>query len=210
MAGGFVLVGLALVSNAGAKMYSTREAALQRVFGNARLERRTVFLTAAQMDSVRQRARAPLAHARVTFWQAVDAKGIAGRAYLDTDRVRTMDQTLLVVVGPDGRTRHVEVLAFHEPEDYLPAARWFETLVGRTLSARIRPGDAVDAISGATLSTQASCTAVRRCLALDSIVRREAAPDSSHAAQGAEGHEPHETPKNRHNPGSEAVQENEP
>ena len=210
MAGGLVLAGLALVSNAGAKVYSTREAALQRVFGNARLERRTVFLTPAQMDSVRQRARAPLAHARVTFWQAVDAEGVAGRAYLDTDRVRSMDQTLLVVVGPDGRTRHVEVLAFHEPEDYLPAARWFETLVGRTLSARIRPGDAVDAISGATLSVRATCTAVRRCLALDSIVRDVAAPDSSHAAPGADAHGTTSTPEIRHNPDPVAPPEGEP
>jgi hypothetical protein len=195
------------VSNAGAKVYSTREAALQRVFGNAALERRTVFLTPAQMDSVRQRARAPLAHARVTFWQAAEAGGVTSRAYLDTDRVRTMDQTLLVVVGPDGRTRHVEVLAFHEPEDYLPAARWFQTLVGRTLSSRLRPGDAVDAISGATLSVLASCTAVRRCLALDSILRHAAASDSSHAAQGADAHEAAGTPGIRHHPGSDLAPE---
>jgi hypothetical protein len=169
-----LLLGLVAAPPSGAKVFSTREAALQRAFGTATIERRTVFLTPAQMDSVRQRARAPLEHARVTYWEASQADSLVGRAYLDTDRVRTMDQTLFVVVDPNGQTLHVEVLAFHEPEDYLPARRWFATLVGRTQSPRIRPGDAVDAISGATLSARASCTAVRRCLALDSVLRFEA------------------------------------
>jgi transcriptional regulator of nitric oxide reductase len=159
---------------ASAKTYETRAAALQRVFGaDAEIERKTVFLTEAQIETVQTRARARVEHARITFYEAVRADEQLGRAYLDTHLVRSLYETLLVAVDPDGRTRNVDILAFHEPEDYLPPPRWLRTLENRTLSRRLRPGDEVDAISGATLSARAAAAAVRRVLAIDRVLQGE-------------------------------------
>ncbi len=159
---------------AAGKTYESRAAALQRVFGSdCEIERRTVFLTESQIEAVQKAAAARVEHARVTFHEAHRDGELLGRAYLDTHRVRSLYETILVVVGPDGRTRNVDILAFHEPEDYLPPSRWLRTLENRTLSPRLRPGDEVDAISGATLSARAATEAVRRALALDRVVREE-------------------------------------
>jgi hypothetical protein len=62
-------------------------------------------------------------------------------------------------------------LAFQEPEDYLPPRRWLQRLVGQALSVHLRAGDGIDAISGATLSARAFTAAVRRCLAVDALLR---------------------------------------
>ena len=166
-----VAVGLALGGGAEAKTYETREAALRRVFGpEARLERRTVFLTAAELDSARALAGAPIASSHLSYHEALRGDSLLGRAYLDTHVVRHEHESLLVVLGPDGQTVEVDILAFQEPEDYLPPRRWLLTLQQRALSRHLRPGDAVDAISGATLSARAATAAVRRVLALDQIL----------------------------------------
>jgi len=166
------LLALAFATPLGARSQTqTRADALQRVFGtDARLEQKNVFLTDAQVDAVETQARARLEHARVSVYQASRADTVVGRAYLDTHRVRSQHATLLVVVGPDGRTRNVEILAFHEPEDYRPPSRWLRTLVGRDLSQPLQPGADVDAISGATLSVRATTAAVRRVLAIDRVL----------------------------------------
>ena len=156
---------------AAAKTFETRDAALQRVFGpRAAVERRTAFLTPAQLAQARLAAGAPIEASHVSYYEGTQGDSLLGRAYLDTHRVRNEHETLLVVIGADGRTRAVDILAFHEPTDYQPPPRWLATLRDRTLSRRLRPGDEVDAISGATLSARAATDAVRRILALDSIL----------------------------------------
>lgn len=163
--------GLGAARDLAAKTFETRDAALQRVFGAAaHVERRSVFLTPEQRDAAQALAAARIESAHISFHEAMQGDSLLGRAYLDTHRVRNEHETLLVVVGPEGRTREVDILAFHEPEDYRPPPRWLATLRDRALSRRLRPGDGVDAISGATLSARAATDAVRRILAVDSIL----------------------------------------
>ena len=53
-----------------------------------------------------------------------------GTAYFDTHRVRSVDETLMVVVDPSGRASRVEILAFDEPPEYLPKKGWLAQLLG--------------------------------------------------------------------------------
>lgn len=168
-----ILLGALLPGAALAKTYETRDAALERVFGDAEIERRTMFLTEAQVEAVQTAAGTRLEQARVTFYEARRGETLVGRAYLDTHLVRSLYETVLIVVDAQGRTRNVDILAFHEPEDYLPPPRWLRTLESRTLSKRLRPGDEIDALSGATLSARAAAAAVRRALALDTLLQGE-------------------------------------
>jgi len=155
---------------ANARTIESRDAALARIFGSgARFEPRTVYLTSAQADSVRRSAGARFDTPRFTYWRAL-GDSLLGLAFLETAVVRTMPATWLIAVTPAGTVRAVEVLAFHEPEDYLPRRRWLDRLAGKRLTKRLRPGDEVDGITGATLSSRAACDAVRRCLALRRIL----------------------------------------
>jgi hypothetical protein len=165
-----LLVAAGVAAPAAARVLQTRDAALHRIFGaGARLEPRVAWLTPALADSVAALARTPCKPTAVTYWVATRGDSILGRAYLDTRTVRTMPATLLVAVGHHAVVA-VEILAFHEPQDYLPPRRWLERLRGRSLPARLRGGDDVDAISGATLSVAAATAAVRLALALDRLV----------------------------------------
>ena len=96
-----------------------------------------------------------------------------GYAILDTHLVRTMAESLLVVVDPDGRVDSTYQMAFHEPLEYMPNGRWFRLLKDRSLTQDLRVGRDIAGITGSTLSTHAAIGAVRRALAVHQVLLAE-------------------------------------
>jgi hypothetical protein len=155
-----------------AEVLMTEKAAIERAFPGSVAERRTLFLTSEQVERVEQSARSKLPSPMVTAFVARRDGVVSGRAVLDTHTVRTMPESVLTVVEPDGRLRMALVLQFAEPPDYLPRAGWLETLEGSVLDDELWPGRGVRRVTGATLTVQALTEAVRRSLALDAVVLR--------------------------------------
>jgi len=150
-----------------AEVLLTEKAALARAFPGQAVERRTLYLTPEQVAAVEKAARSKMPSAVVTVFEARSDGTVTGRAVLDTHVVRTMPETVLTVVEPDGRLRMALVLQFAEPLDYLPREGWLETLEGRKLDDELWPGRGVRRVSGSTLTVQALTEAVRRSLAID-------------------------------------------
>lgn len=170
------LVVTALLAGAGFSSGSvilTEKEALERAFPGARFERKVLYLTEDQIDRVQKRARSRLPSAIVTMILARSEGELVGRAYLDTHTVRTMPETVLTAVGPEGSLRAVLVLQFAEPTDYLPHEKWLSTFDGKSLDEDLWPGRGVRRVTGATLTVQALTEAVRRSLALDAILQEE-------------------------------------
>jgi hypothetical protein len=94
----------------------------------------------------------------------------AGAAFLDTHLVRTLEETLLIVVTPAGTIDHIEVLSFREPREYLPSARWIAQFEGRKLDEDLWLRRGVRTLSGATLSSRSITEATRRALALHALL----------------------------------------
>jgi hypothetical protein len=169
------LVFLALfAASAGARalpVYSSREQALARAFPPpATTERKTYFLTAAEREKASRLAKAKIDSSLVVAYVGRGPKGLLGTAYFDTHTVRTMPETILVTVQPDGGVGAVEVVAFGEPEDYLPRPRWLGLFGGKRLDANLAVGRGLAHVTGATLTTRAIADAVRRVLAIHSVV----------------------------------------
>lgn len=157
---------------AAAEVLMTEKAALERAFPGAPPERRTLYLTKEQVTAVEKAARSRVPSLVVTVFEARAGAAVSGRAILDTHVVRTMPETVLTVVEPDGRLRMALVLQFNEPPDYLPREGWLRTLEGRSLDDELWPGHGVRRVTGATLTVQALTEAVRRALAIDALVLR--------------------------------------
>lgn len=173
----FVWGGVALLATVPAavtlaEVLMTEKAAIERAFPGSAAERRTLFLTPEQVGKVEQAARSKLPSAVVTAFVARRDGVVTGRGVLDTHTVRTMPESVLTVVEPDGRLRMALVLQFAEPPDYLPREGWLKTLEGRVLDDELWPGRSVRRVTGATLTVQALTEAVRRSLALDAVVLR--------------------------------------
>jgi electron transport complex protein RnfG len=163
---------LLTAARARAGVILTEKAALERAFPGQAPERKTLYLTDAQAAAVQKAARSRLPSRIVTAWEARRDGAVTGRAYLDTHQVRTMPETVMAAVEPDGRLRMALVLQFNEPSDYLPRERWLTLLGGKALDDELWPGRGVHRVTGATLTVQALTEAVRRCLAVDALVVR--------------------------------------
>jgi hypothetical protein len=163
---------LLAAARARAGVILTEKAALERAFPGQAPERKTLYLTEEQAAAVQKAARSRLPSRIVTAWEARRDGAVTGRAYLDTHLVRTMPETVMAVVEPDGPLRTALVLQFNEPSDYLPRERWLTLLNGKALDDDLWPGRGVHRVTGATLTVQALTEAVRRCLAIDALVVR--------------------------------------
>ncbi|GAB6062741.1 FMN-binding protein [Deferrisoma palaeochoriense] len=164
----------AWASAAWAGTYHTKDEALRLAFPEAdRVDTRTLYLTEAQAHEVEALSGARLDGRVYTFYVGLKGERPLGYAAIEAATVRTLPQTLLVVLGPDLRVRWVRVLAFFEPEEYLPPERWLAQFPGRGLGPDLRVGGGIQGITGATLSAQAVTRQVRRVLALAQLLAPE-------------------------------------
>lgn len=151
----------------------TQEEALRQAFPDAdAVERRTAYLTSAQMGRARELAGrgVDIASELVTYYVGVKGGSSMGAAYFDAHRVRTLPEVLMIVVGRDGRVQRMQVLRFSEPPEYRPAEGWLARFVGRALDAELSERRGIDRITGATLTTRAVTGATRRVLAIHQVV----------------------------------------
>jgi hypothetical protein len=160
----------------GATVFLAKDEALALAFpGAERIEERVFILTDSQKAEVERRARAALASQLWTIHVGWKGGEMQGYAIIDSHNVRTLPETFMVVIDPKGTLRRVDILAFHEPPEYQPTARWIEQFPGHGLDDDLKLGAGIQGITGATLSAQAMTAGVRRALALFTVLVQDAA-----------------------------------
>lgn len=148
-----------------ARVLKTPEEALALAFPGSQVSKQAHYLSPEQKASLAAQGLGEVP--ALVFQYRVQRKGtLLAFAYLDTHRVRTLPETLLVVLSPEGQVLRVEVLAFSEPPDYLPREVWYRQFAGTSAETPPHLGQNVRPVSGATLTAQATTSAVRRVLAL--------------------------------------------
>lgn len=165
------LLACCFAAAADARVLLTVEEALALAFPDAQVERTTVFLTTAQRAEVERLAGSALDSAIVHPYRAEKAGSLVGTAYFDVHLVRTLPETLMVVVDPAGRVARVEVLSFDEPPDYRPRAEWYGQFRSRPLDDELALRRSIRPVTGASLTASATTLAVRRALALHRVLQ---------------------------------------
>lgn len=150
----------------------TREEALAAVYPGASIRAERVFLTPAQQKQALTLADADVASALVARYIASRDGKVVGRAYVDTHVVRTKKESLLVSLDQDGKVVRVDVTAFFEPTEYRASEAWLRQYRDRTLTDDVAVNRAIRPIAGATLTARAANDAVRRVLAIDSVLQQ--------------------------------------
>jgi Na+-translocating ferredoxin:NAD+ oxidoreductase RnfG subunit len=170
----FLFLSLLLVgdtSRTEAKVFHARDEALEIAFpGAERTEARDFFLTDDQKKDIERRARAPVDSDLLTVYLGYRDGQLMGYAIFDTHVVRTLPETFLVVLSPDGKVRTARVLAFYEPLEYQPSDRWLALFEGKTLSDDLHIGRGIAAITGSTLTSRAVVGGIRRALAIHEVL----------------------------------------
>lgn len=150
--------------------FPTPQEALAQVFPGAELTRREHFLTEPQAKEVRELAHTELPGYWTVAYEARKGGKLVGLGFFDTHRVRTLPETVLVALAPEGRVLRVEVVAFREPEEYRAKEAWVRQLEGRQLDNELSLKRGIRPLAGATLTANALTDATRRCLALQKVL----------------------------------------
>lgn len=156
------------------QVFKSREAALQEVFADAdTVLRETLFLEDAQVAAIQEKSKTPLNSAIIIYYLGLKEGQPLRYAFFDDPVVRTKKAVVMVVVSPAHTIERIEVLAFYEPQDYLPIPKWFDLFKGRSLDGQLLPGKGIPAVTGATLSVRAFTGLARRALAIQELVGKE-------------------------------------
>ncbi|MGZ8236175.1 FMN-binding protein [Methylobacter tundripaludum] len=174
--GGFFILFLLLltaVTPSFATIFYSKNEALELAFGkSAQVEQLSLFPDEQQIAKIEELAKVKLDSGLFTFYVGKDQGKVLGYAAIETGTVRTKPETLMIVLTADGELRNVTTLAFHEPPEYQPPERWFEQLYKRPL-ADMDFNKGVDGISGATLSTRAAVSSVRKVMTIYQILVKD-------------------------------------
>lgn len=149
----------------------TREEALALAYPGASIRAERVFLTSDQRRRASSLAGEEIPTSLVGRYVATVGAEPAGRAYVDTNVVRTKKETLLISLDPRGLVRRVDVTAFLEPPEYRPPAPWLGQYTGRPFDEGLRLNRTIRPIAGATLTARAVSSALRRILAVDTVLQ---------------------------------------
>lgn len=164
---------LTLTTAPQATVFYSKEEAFELAFGKgAEVEPLAVFLTDEQAEQIEKMALTKLDSKLYTLHVGKRGGQVLGYAAIESHNVRTQPETVMILLSPAGELARVEMLAFHEPPEYQPPARWFERLYKRPAS-ELRLNQGVDGIAGATLSSRASLDGIRKVLAIYQVAVKE-------------------------------------
>jgi len=150
------LTGLAPGQSVQAKVLQHTESFLEELAPRCPRRKTTHYLTPEQKRQIQPVSSAVIVRHEISCGNRV--------VYFDSHRVRSQSETLAVVVDSQGKVEQVKILAFDEPEEYLPKQKWFDTFQKKELSPRLALQSDIPMITGATLSARAATEAVRKIL----------------------------------------------
>src|SRR5262245_53843313 len=176
---GAALLAAAPVAPCFSKVFMTQEEALKLVFGDPNAAaRQTAFLTDEQAREVERLAECKLSSRVVTYYAGKMKEGGDAFAYFDSHVVRTLPETVMVVVDAKETIARIDILSFSEPQDYLPKDRWMAQFTGQRLTDDLSLRRGIRPMTGATLSARAVVEASRRVLAIHRVVKPAVAPSA--------------------------------
>ena len=161
-----------LASAAHARVFMTQLQALAGAFpAGTKVTRQALFLTPEQVKAAKKESGVDFTDRMIVRYAGSNAAGVLqGYAYFDTHRVRTLPETVMVVVNANGTVEKIEILSFDEPPDYLPKQRWIDQFKGRKLNDDLSLKRAIRPMSGASLTGHAIVNSSRKVLALHQVL----------------------------------------
>jgi len=148
----------------------TKPEALELAFPGLEVEPCNAFLTKLEKKRIGKLSGSEFVRGVVYPYVAKRNGVVVATAYFDCHRVRTLRETVMIVVTADQRVERVEVLAFGEPTDYLPRDIWYGQFDDRELDAELSLKRGIRGVAGATLTARATTEAVRRVLAVHKVL----------------------------------------
>ncbi len=152
------------------KTFLTVKQALALAFPKCKIKRQSVILTKEQCKRVGELSGRDFVQRFVNPYVATRKGKLIGTAYFDNHKVRTLKQTLMVVITPDQKIARIELLRFGEPPEFAARKKWFAQFEKQKLDKNLNLKRKIRGMTGASLTARASTNCARRILALHKII----------------------------------------
>ena len=150
-----------------AEVFYAQDEALRLAFPEATsVEKKTFVLTDEEHRLIQETAKTKVESKVFAFYVAKKGQETLGYAAIDSHIVRTMYETFMVVLTPQGAVKKVVILAFYEPPEYITSDKWLKQFENKRLPEESRLNDTIQGIAGSTLSSQAVTDGVNKILAI--------------------------------------------
>lgn len=138
-----------------------------------RFEDKTFRLTPDQIREIENRSRTRNLAPNFRAWLAYETNKLAGVIFFDKVIGKHEFIDYVVAISVDGEVRHVEILEYRESYGgQIRGPKWRAQFRGKTAGARLRLGDDIYNISGATLSCRHVTDGVKKLLAIFEVAVR--------------------------------------
>lgn len=171
------------------KVFLTVEEALALAFEDCEVTRSTEYFNDERKQRVTDLAKQEFERGMLYPYSATKDGKLVGTAYIDKHRVRTLAESVMFVVGTDGRIARIELLSFGEPPEYIPNERWYAQLIGKPLDDELFLKKDIRNVTGATLTARATVDAARRVLAAHQVIEADRAAEAERKRKEAEREE---------------------
>jgi len=140
---------------------------MEATFSNkSTVVKKNILLSKAKASAIENEAKSKLKTKIYRLYSASINTDIVGYGLLLTRKVRTKDVAILYLFTSKKKMKSAEIIAFHEPIEYLPSQTWLNQFDDVNETKVLRVGRDITTITGATLSARAISDGARLALAI--------------------------------------------
>ena len=129
--------------------------------------KKNIMLTGEEATHLSQQSRLKLNTKIYRTYAVRSADRLIAYGVLITRKVRSKNAAVLYLIDTlSDAIKSIEIVAFHEPPEYIPPAAWLQQFHGKRAKDALYVGKNIPTISGATMSARTLSESARLALAL--------------------------------------------
>ena len=169
-----IIFTLLCVLSVNAKVLVSPFDAMQYTFGKEFvISKKNIVLTKEKAKLVQQMAQEKLESKIVRIFQAKKADEVFGYGVLINKKVRSKNAAVLYMIDTAYTLKAIEIIAFNEPEEYIPSKKWNSQFKDIATSSMLQTPKDIPTITGATLSARSITNGSRVAFAIYNEILRE-------------------------------------
>ena len=142
-----------------------------RTFSTKSIETKNITLSDAQVAQLSSASKQKIDTKIYRIFVAKNGSKVAGYGVLINKKVRTKNVVALYLITADEKIKSIEIVAFNEPEEYLPSKTWLDMFDNKSVNNPLMLNQDIPTKTGATLSAKTITDGARAALALLKIAK---------------------------------------
>lgn len=151
-----------------AKVYTTAEESIKKIFlASQTVETKEIKLTEDKKKNIEKRLGCEISETSFVFYIGKTKEEINGYSIVLNETGKHGSITFIITINPDGKIKDIAVLESREVKGAkIAKKRFLRQFIGKSLKDPLRLRKDIDAVTGATISSNAATRAARKALVI--------------------------------------------